>query len=109
MRPRDKLGLVHRLLRGFVTRWQIIIILIIRGRKRRNKQQRSFRNIIAGIKFGKIPPDLNCRLLPSHMREDEWLMVGRNQDARWGELMKSTEEHAYAQEQLENRNDVRSR
>ena len=33
----------------------------------------------------------------------------RNQDARWGELMKSSEEHSYAQEQLENRNDVRSR
>lgn len=33
----------------------------------------------------------------------------RNQDARWGELIKNSEEHSYAQEQLENRNDVRSR
>lgn len=34
---------------------------------------------------------------------------GRDQDGRWAELMKSSEEHAYAQEQLENRNDVKSR
>ena len=33
----------------------------------------------------------------------------RNKDARWGELMKNSEEHSYAQEQLEKRNDVRSR
>ena len=35
--------------------------------------------------------------------------MGRNKDARWGELIKNSEEHSYAQEQLENRNDVRSR
>ena len=35
--------------------------------------------------------------------------MGRNKDARWGELIKTSEEHSYAQEQLENRNDVRSR
>jgi hypothetical protein len=36
-------------------------------------------------------------------------LMNRNKDARWGELIKNSEEHTYAQEQLENRNDVRSR
>ena len=36
-------------------------------------------------------------------------LICRNKDARWGELIKNSEEHSYAQEQLENRNDVRSR
>lgn len=36
-------------------------------------------------------------------------LISRNKDARWGELIKNSEEHTYAQEQLENRNDVRSR
>lgn len=46
-------------------------------------------------------------IVVSRMVETE--LIYRGQDARWGELIKSSEEHSYAQEQLENRNDVRSR